>query len=106
MGSYLNEEAGYKKGVNWPIFRDSLALGNGDYNYILSLFISLRLTCTFLYHISVLQIHNILLFVNKNKVLNKIVKLYNREMDTAAKRVSSGTTFIYSEKGKTQFICR
>ena len=28
----LNEEAGYKRTVNWPIFRDSLALGNGD-NY-------------------------------------------------------------------------
>ena len=28
----LNEEAGYKRMVNWPIFRDSLALGNGD-NY-------------------------------------------------------------------------
>ena len=28
----LNEEAGYKRIVNWPIFRDSLALGNGD-NY-------------------------------------------------------------------------
>ena len=29
---HLNEEAGYKRMVNWPIFRDSLALGNGD-NY-------------------------------------------------------------------------
>ena len=28
----LNEEAGYKRMVNWPIFRDSFALGNGD-NY-------------------------------------------------------------------------
>ena len=28
----LNEEAGYKRMVNWPIFHDSLALGNGD-NY-------------------------------------------------------------------------
>ena len=28
----LNEEEGYKRIVNWPIFRDSLALGNGD-NY-------------------------------------------------------------------------
>ena len=28
----LNEEAGYKRMVNWPIFRDSLALSNGD-NY-------------------------------------------------------------------------
>ena len=31
-GGNLNEEAGYKRTVNWPIFRDSLALGNGD-NY-------------------------------------------------------------------------
>ena len=34
----LNEEAGYKKKGNWPIFRDLLVLGNG-YNYsILSLY--------------------------------------------------------------------
>ena len=30
--SSLNEEAGYKRKGNWPIFRDLLALGNG-YNY-------------------------------------------------------------------------
>ena len=47
----LNEEAGYKRMVNWPIFRDSLALGNGKF----SLFVSPRMTCTFLYHMSVLK---------------------------------------------------
>ena len=26
----LNEEAEYQRMVNWPIFHDSLALGNGD----------------------------------------------------------------------------
>ena len=53
------------------------------------------MTCTFLYHMSVLKyIANALLFVNRNKVLNKIVKMYNWEMDTAAKWVSYGTTYL------------
>ena len=51
----LNEEAGYKREGNWPNFNFSylLALGNG-LNF--KIFISPRMTCTFLYHITVLKI--------------------------------------------------
>ena len=37
-------------------------------------------------------------------VLNKIVKLYNGEMDTVVTWMSSGTTYLLPETGKAQFI--
>ena len=54
------------------------------------------MTCTFLYHMTELiysRKNNVLLFIDKNKSLNKIVKMCNREMDTA-KWVPLETTYL------------
>ena len=67
-----------------------------------SLFISLRMTCTYLYHMTILKKNKAPLF----KSFKSTVKLYNREIDTAAKWVSSGTTYVLRNGKNTVHMSR